>query len=175
MCCGRKKDMLNKYCVRRVGTSHQACSNAVAPADKRFYRIWQALRSRTTTVKSKDYEGISSEYYKYFIDFYDDMWELYCEHVSLYGESDTSIDRIDPFGNYEKENIRWATNKVQNANKRRKVTCKGIDIDGNEYIFTNQVEFAKLNSLNKCRINDCLKGRAKSHRKWKFEYVDYIE
>jgi hypothetical protein len=34
--------------------------------------------------------------------------------------SGRSLDRIDPNGNYNKSNCRWATSKVQNSNKRIK-------------------------------------------------------
>ena len=169
--CSRSKEMLHKYIVKKVGTSHQACSNSIAPSDKRFYRLWMAMRSRTTTVANKDYDGISSESYKYFIDFYDDMWETYQEHVSKYGEVDTTLDRINPYGDYEKSNIRWATRKVQNSNKRNVVKCIGISPDNVTYEFSNQVEFAEKHKLNKNCINKCLRGRAKTHQGWTFKYV----
>lgn len=40
---------------------------------------------------------------------------------------------------------------------------------GEEYEFINQNEFAKIHNLNSGHINNCLKGRLKSHKKWKFE------
>lgn len=172
--CGRTKEVVKSQLVRRLGISHQACSNAVAPADPRFYRIWQALRSRTTLEKTQarnpSYIGISSEDYKYFIDFYDDFWIPYLEHVNLHGEKNTSIDRIDSRGDYVKGNMRWATSKVQNENKADKKTCIGVDPTGKEYEFTSQTDFAKEHDLTKSGINGCLTGYRKTSKKWTFSY-----
>lgn len=50
-------------------------------------------------------------------DFKKDMYDDYIEHVNIYWESQTSIDRIDWKWNYCKDNCRWATIYVQSRNK----------------------------------------------------------
>lgn len=67
----------------------------------------------------KDYGGRGIRVlWSSFPDFYTDMGKPYEEHVALYGEKDTSIDRINNDGNYCKANCRWATKKEQANNKR---------------------------------------------------------
>ena len=63
----------------------------------------------TKNINSKiDYDGL--------VRFINDMYPSYCEHVKLYGEANTTIDRIDYNKNYSKKNCRWATYEVQNNN-----------------------------------------------------------
>src|SRR3990167_499200 len=44
-----------------------------------------------------------------------------------YGEENTSLDRIDGFKGYSKENCRWATSAIQRSNQRpgsrRRLSC----------------------------------------------------
>lgn len=81
----------------------------------RTYRSWSQMLSRCQNPKHDNYAyyggaGITvCERWKKFGNFLADMGER---------PPGTSIDRIDPFGNYEIKNCRWATPKEQGENKR---------------------------------------------------------
>ena len=46
----------------------------------------------------------------------------------------------------------------------------GISPDGKEFEFFNQSEFARQHNLRQSSIGDCLSGKCKTHKKWKFKY-----
>ena len=80
----------------------------------RTYSIWGAMRSRCNRI-NQDYScrGITyDERWDSFENFYLDMGEV---------PEGMSIDRIDPNGNYEKSNCRWATQEQQSNNKRTSI------------------------------------------------------
>lgn len=85
----------------------------------RLYRIWKAMKSRCYCVNSESYQkwygarGITvcQEWQNDFSKFRD--WAL-----SNGYRDDLSIDRINPDGNYEPHNCRWATAKEQVNNRR---------------------------------------------------------
>lgn len=81
------------------------------------YNSWDNMIQRCFNPNKKTHryygaKGVTvCEKWRKFIGFYEDM-----------GSKPTpkhSLDRIDPFGNYEPGNCRWATRKEQDSNTRR--------------------------------------------------------
>jgi len=83
------------------------------------YKTWGGMFTRCTNKKADSYpayggRGISvCERWKSF--------DLFLEDMGKRPSHKHSIDRIDPNGNYEPENCRWATLRDQNYNKRNTI------------------------------------------------------
>jgi hypothetical protein len=79
------------------------------------YKVWCWMKRRCNSPKSKDYKfyggrGVTvCERWNKFENFLADMGE---PPIGL------TLDRVDPYGNYEPKNCRWATWEVQYANRR---------------------------------------------------------
>lgn len=98
----------------RVAVKHWLSSS-------RFYSIYHWILRRCNNPKEPFYnlywwKWIKCER-KDFESFKTDMYDDYIEHVNKFWETNTSIDRINPRGNYCKENCRRATIDEQNFNK----------------------------------------------------------
>lgn len=90
----------------------------------KFYKRWRSMFDRTSPIYicAESYEGVSvSETWSLFDNFYADMYESYLIHREKFGERETTLDRIDPKGNYCKENCRWATQREQSLNRKNTV------------------------------------------------------
>lgn len=106
-------------------------------AKTRFYRTWGGMHYRCRH-NQKSYETISvCVRWKRFEKFREDMYDSYCKHVSIFGEKNTTIDRIDSTKNYSPENCRWATYRKQanNTSANKPVTLDGKTQNLNQWIW----------------------------------------
>ncbi len=95
------------YLKERI-TKHGSCK-------KSSYNTWKSMIARCTHTQNKDYPKygavgvtVCPEWLEY-LNFEKDMGEPV---------GDETLDRINPYGNYTKENCRWAGVQTQNRNTR---------------------------------------------------------
>jgi hypothetical protein len=93
-----------------------------ALTNSKFYNAWKDLKARCSNPKHPDYRyyggrgiKVCSEW-ETFAGFHKDMYEPFLKHLKEFGVKDTSIDRIDNDGGYNKGNVRWATRWEQARN-----------------------------------------------------------
>ena len=109
--CGCLAKELNA--VRNVKHGH--CTNNRHNGNS-TYVSWKGMKQRCYNPNSDQYEHygaigikVCDRWINSFINFIDDMGER---------PPGTTIDRINPYGNYEPNNCRWADISTQNKNKR---------------------------------------------------------
>ena len=109
------------YCYKhyrrlaKTGSPFETIHQTHGMTDTKEYMIWCAMKSRCFNPRHPDYttygaKGITvaKEWRKHFLNFYRDMGAK---------PEGYSLDRIDPYGPYSKENCRWIPNWQQQRNK----------------------------------------------------------
>lgn len=141
--------------VKSCGCEHikriAKASTTHGMTNTRTYSIWQAMRLRCNRI-NQDYScrGIAyDERWDSFENFYLDMGEV---------PDGMSIDRIDPNGNYEKSNCRWATQEQQANNKRSSVF---IEYNGKKQTVS---QWAKELNMNHYTLRSRLKKGLSAER-----------
>lgn len=167
--CGRTHEVWIKDVKKGVGITHKHCSWFLPKNNdtKRLRTIFKGIIDRCNNPNNEHYDvyggrGITCQYVN-FIDFYDDFYESYIEHKTLYGEKNTTIDRINPNGNYEKNNMRWATWEIQLQNKRWNTY---IATKGNEVLRGTAKELSEKIQCNKGEISSVASGKHSSIYGW---------
>jgi len=82
------------------------------------HNTWIGIRRRCLSKQVKSYKYYGARGISISADW--DKYENFLRDMGRRPSPLHSIDRIDPNGNYCKENCRWATREVQNTNKRFK-------------------------------------------------------
>lgn len=84
----------------------------------RLYRIWSGMKQRCENPRHAAFKNygakgvtVCARWRESFKAFW--AWSLFHGY-----QDDLTLDRIDPFGNYEPDNCRWVTYRAQAANKR---------------------------------------------------------
>jgi hypothetical protein len=102
-------------CIKREMLAAKATHGM---SESREYFTWSGIKDRCSRFRRKDYaryggRGITvcQRWLDSFENFYADMGPRPSKYHS--------IDRIDPDGNYEPRNCRWATPREQRINQRR--------------------------------------------------------
>lgn len=176
--CGRTKVCKDYVVLRHTGTLHKACGKGLKTEDSKFYSIWQSMRTRTTNhnywaAEHYSEKGINSDEFEYFIDFYDKMYESYCEAKKLYGDN-VSLERKDNSLSYSSDNCVWIPLNEQQGNTTRNRRFKAISPSGEIFIDKNVSKFCREHNLIRAYVVAAL-GNYKDRTQytdWKFEYLD---
>lgn len=127
----------------------------------------QTIMLLIATVK----KNINSDEFRYFIDFYDAMYESYKELADTIGAQNTSLERLDNNKHYSKSNCIWIPKQNQQKHTSRIVKFEVTFPDGHTEIHQNIREFTTKYNLNDSTIQDCLNPNrsTKQHKNFKFK------
>lgn len=82
-----------------------------------IYRAFHHARSRCTVPTDRNYKWYGAVGVQFKFTDFNSFWN----EVSATWKLGLTLDRIDPFGNYEAGNLRWVPRSVQSRNQRRHV------------------------------------------------------
>lgn len=122
---GRSKNVLKPSLVyktyRQALTYPPSNLKELDSIEYAFAKRWKRMISRAFEPNVKNYSArginVCERWLNYF-HFKEDMFESFKKHLQIHGIKNTTLDRIDVNGNYEPNNCRWATAKIQSRNKR---------------------------------------------------------
>ena len=104
------------------------------------YPCYVAMKGRCNNPKKSDYDyyggrgiKVCDSWNEDFLNFYNDLGDR---------PEGTTLDRIDPDGDYCPDNCRWATHKIQSNNTRRNVW---VEYEGEKKTLAQWCDFTGIN------------------------------
>lgn len=114
----------------------------------RLYSIWLGMKSRCYCPSNKCYNAYGQRGITVFPQWKDDFvaFKDYVSALPHYGEDGYTLDRIDPNGNYEPNNLRWATAKEQGNNRRDNhfLTMDGVTLTVSQWAEKLGIKYSTL-------------------------------
>lgn len=132
--CGTRKDVIVKNLKSGVSTScgckgKEMLLKRNTKHGKRFtktWRAWQAMKNRCYNKNFTQYENYGGRGIRVCDEWRHDFMAFY-NYVGEAPDGKT-LDRINTNGNYEPDNVRWATAKEQGRNKTNTRKINGVCI-----------------------------------------------
>jgi len=86
----------------------------------RLYRKWQGLKNRCLNPHAPDYQFYGARNIKIYKDWINNPVAFieYCKTLNGWEDEFLTLDRINPYGNYEPNNIRFVSRAIQARNQR---------------------------------------------------------
>lgn len=114
-----------KEIARETAKKHIAGKNKThGKAGTLIYKEWSEMKRRCNSPKDDNFKNYGGRGIK-VCDRWQNSFEAFYEDVSKlphFGEKGYSLDRINNDGNYEPNNVRWATAKQQANNRRKRIS-----------------------------------------------------
>lgn len=117
--CGRRITTAhNRLIDKKRPKLHCGCKNQGLPHhNKREYHAWTDARARCHHKHHPSYPYYGAHGIRMCVEWRN-SFEAFLKHVGPRPSDEHSIDRIDPYGNYEPGNVRWADKITQARNKK---------------------------------------------------------
>jgi len=134
---------------------------------KSSYNTWRAMMRRCHNPQDKDYRKYGAVGITVCPE-----WHDYTKFAADMGEPEgtQTLDRIDPYGNYTKENCRWASVTVQNRNVRVRRNSRsgyvGVHQRGGKWYAEITVQKKKFYSSVCATIENAAVARKELERKY---------
>lgn len=130
-----------------------------------LYRAWTNMRTRCGNPKSSHYPDYGGRGISVCPQW--ESFETFASDVGARPSQKHSLDRINTNGNYEPNNVRWATQKEQCRNKR---TSRPVVRSDGERFNTMTAAAESIGGSHKEIWNVC-NGKGKTHRGYGWSYV----